>query len=47
MLPFECSVGSLMDDWPEWCKKIIEMSKLESSRLLIRKLLDRLDESAC
>ena len=35
-----------MDSWPEWCSKLIKLSKLESSsRPLIRKILAKLDEN--
>ena len=42
MISLEDNVNSLMEEWPEWCRRIIELSKLESpSRLLIRNLLDK------
>ena len=38
------TVTSLMDGWPEWKQRLIQLSKLESkTRPNIKKLLDALD----
>ena len=47
VISFDDNVNSLMDSWPEWCRKLIKLSKLESSsRPLIRKILAKLDENS-
>lgn len=46
MLSVEGIASSFMEMWPEFCRKLIELSKLESSsRPLIRKVLAKLEES--
>ena len=47
VISFDDNVNSLMDSWPEWYRKLIKLSKLESSsRPLIRKILAKLDENS-
>ena len=46
-MSYENDVATLMDSWSDWCNRLIQLSKLEySSRLFIKRILDRLDENA-
>jgi len=40
----EVNINSLMETWPNWCRRIIALAKVEAvNRPFIKKLLDKLD----
>ena len=46
IVSMEGSVKDSIKEWSMWCKKIVELGKVESAtRPFIKKLLDRVEES--